>query len=81
MCNSTYVQAPQFFFSLPDLRPPFLAVFSLVPVKVKLRNAHGLQRREAGGPLLFKQVPLRKVPEKGMAVAEHQVNETDGETL
>lgn len=31
--------------------------------------------------LLFKQVLLRKVPEKGMAVGEHQVNKTNGEIL
>lgn len=29
--------------------------------------------------LLFKQALLRKVPEKGMAVEENQVNKTNGE--
>lgn len=31
--------------------------------------------------LLFEQVLIRKVPEKGMAVGEYQVNKTNGEIL
>lgn len=30
---------------------------------------------------LFKQVLVRKFPEKGMAMGEHQVNRTNGEIL
>lgn len=58
-----------FFFLCQISVLPFLVVFSLVPFKIKLRNAHGLQRREAGGPL--KSSPpvqagsLKKGPWKG----------------
>lgn len=74
------------FFFVTVLSSPhrLFSGISLLPSKIKRRNVHGLQRREAGGP--FKSSPpvqagslKKESPEKGMAVGEHQVNKTNWE--
>lgn len=74
------------FFFFASLPPPFLVVFSLVPFKFKLIEMFmdfkgEKQEVHSSLHLLFEQVLITKVPEKGMAVGEHQVNKTNGEIL
>lgn len=64
----------------------FFVVYPLVPLKFKLSEMFmdfKVEKQEVHSSLhlLFEQVLIGKVPEKGMAVGEHQVNKTNGEML
>lgn len=84
-----YTQAPvNFFFFLHQSPFPFFffVIYPLVPLKFKLSEMFmdfKVEKQEVHSSLhlLFEQVLIGKVPEKGMAVGEHQVNKTNGEML
>lgn len=64
----------------------FLVIFPLFHFKLKLiemfMGFKGEKQEVCSSlHLLFKQVLIRKVTEKGRAVGEHQVNKTNGEIL
>lgn len=76
-----------FFFFCTSLPSPFFfVIYPLVPLKFKLSEMFmdfKVEKQEVHSSLhlLFEQVLIGKVPEKGMAVGEHQVNKTNGEML
>jgi len=86
-----YTQAPVNFFLFVCFAPValplfFFVVYPLVPLKFKLSEMFmdfKVEKQEVHSSLhlLFEQVLIGKVPEKGMAVGEHQVNKTNGEML
>lgn len=75
-----------FCTSLPSPFFFFFVIYPLVPLKFKLSEMFmdfKVEKQEVHSSLhlLFEQVLIGKVPEKGMAVGEHQVNKTNGEML